>query len=52
MYEEPPEQETLYEEPPMVGSLHLGQGREDLGPETASPATPGRLTTLNLEPLV
>lgn len=46
VYEEPPDQETLYEEPPVVGSLQLGQGCEGLGPETASPATPGRLTAL------
>lgn len=26
MYEEPPEQDTLYEEPPVVGALRWGQG--------------------------
>lgn len=30
----------------MVGSLNLDQGCKGLGPEIASPATPGRLTTL------
>lgn len=44
MYEDPPEQETFYEEPPVVGSLQQGRGCAGLCPETASSATPARLT--------